>query len=420
MPITTTPGVYYSENVEYELEGEGSKIPIFIGRTGNKSSESEDRKCDGSEVLKFKRWSEINRPVNEGGLGVYETEVEKGEEEEGFKSVQEANLMLHVLKEFFEEAKMNTSADIGVPYIYVIDLGEANSKDAWLKAMEVAKTKAESTLEVYVGLEWATEGYDIPDLLQAAYKSIEEGAHYLKLRSGITTKFDVKENFEEYTNHEDIDKELVKLTSETGGVQKQRIAIAEPYLFGKTVARICVTPTNMEPGYFVYRSVEPETFLPRTLEQQLKMQSAGIIINRDEVINDNTYPKILLSVYTCFAANVRPADSLLHARYNADNLLRQVFETVYPQIKNNETATNIAIMQTALDGLVDAEVLAGNMIQFNEDTGDGTKLTLVESDSNPYDMLVVGTIQPVNCTIAINVEAVIQNPVIQAVPQTQV
>lgn len=412
MPITTTPGVYYSENVEYELEGEGSKIPIFIGRTKNTNGDS-DRKYDGSQILRFKRWSEVNRSVEDGGLGVIDEDKEE-------KNVQESNLLLHVLKDFFEEAKMNTSADIGVPYIYVIDLGDGVGKEKWLKAFETAKTKAESTLEVYVGLEWATEGYDIPDLLQSAYKSIEEGAHYLKLRSGITTKFDAVTKFEDYTNFETIDKELLKLTATEGGVQKQRIAIAEPFLFGKTVARICVTPSNMEPGYYVYRSVEPETFLPRSLEKQLELQSAGIIINRDEVINENTYPKILLSVYTCFAAAVRPADSLLHARYNADNLLRQVFEAVYPQIKNNETATNIAIMQTALDGLVDAEVLAGNMIAFNEDTGDGTRLRLVESDSNPYDMLVVGTIQPVNCTIAINVEAVIQNPVTLAVPQTEV
>ena len=31
MPITKLPGVYYDENVTYELTGEGSKIPVIIG-----------------------------------------------------------------------------------------------------------------------------------------------------------------------------------------------------------------------------------------------------------------------------------------------------------------------------------------------------------------------------------------------------
>ena len=35
MPIKRLPGVYYDENVTYELTGEGSKIPIFIGTTGH-------------------------------------------------------------------------------------------------------------------------------------------------------------------------------------------------------------------------------------------------------------------------------------------------------------------------------------------------------------------------------------------------
>lgn len=396
MPITKLPGVYYDENVDYELMGDGSKIPVFIGYTGNEATD--DYKTDGSNIQRFVHWKDVNKAVENGGIGVYTEETD--------------NLLLKTLQEFFEEAKMNTSADIGVPYIYVIDLGKADKKEDWINAFSNAKVKAESTLEVYVGLEKATkEGYSFKDILEAAYASIKAESHYLKLRCGITTKFDVADDIAST----DVDAELLKLTAMETGFQRPRMAIAEPFLFGKTVARICVTPANMEPGYYPYRSVEPGTFIDRTLDEQLDMQEAGIIINRDEVLNANTYPKILLGVTTCFASNPRPADSLLHTRFNADQLLSQVFETVYPQIKNNETAFNIALLQTQLDRLVDDEVLAGNMIAYDDKAKTGTKLTLIESDSNPYDMEVIGQIQPVNCTIAIMVEAEIQNAVTQSV-----
>ncbi len=99
------------------------------------------------------------------------------------------------------------------------------------------------------------------------------------------------------------------------------MAIAEPLLFGKTVARICLTPFNIEPGLYTYRSVEPETFKNRTKDEKLALQNAGIIINHDVVLSHGTYSRILLGVMSCFAENPRPADSLLHARFNAGLIL---------------------------------------------------------------------------------------------------
>lgn len=378
MTINKLPGVYYTESVDFELVGEGSKIPLFIGATGNTVTTP--------TVRKYKNWKEVNTSIADGGIGVYDDTT--------------TNRLSKVLKEFFEEAQMNTSSDIGVPHIYVIDVGAGSDKDTWVSAFNLAKTKLDVSLEVYVGLENVSGDYTWKDLVESAYTSISSEAQNLKLRCAITTNFTA-----------DTDTKLVNLTNETNGVQKQRIAIAEPTLFGKTVARICVTPFNMEPGYYTYRSVEAGVFTERTLAQQLTLQTAGIIINRDEIVGDKVYPKILLGVCSCFASNPRPADSLLHTRYNADHLLRLVFDAVYPQIKNNETATNIAILQTTIDGIVDEEVMAGNMIKYNEDTRDGTKLKLVESDSNPYDMVITGQIQPVNSTIAIQVQGTIQTAV---------
>lgn len=395
MPITKLPGVYYNENVEFELVGAGSKIPIFIGYTGNTSTDS--HKTDGTQILKYTKWAEVNTSIEKGGLGVYTEDT--------------TNLMLKTLQEFFEESALTTSADMGVPYIYVIDLGDATSKDNWLNALSNAKSKAEATVETYVGVEKISGDYQFKDFLEAAYTSILTESHALKLKIGLTTKFDVAENIAST----DVDEELIKLTDAENGIQKRRIGIIEPYLFGKTVARICLTEYNIEPGYYKYRSVKPDEFISRTPAEQLDLQDAGIIFNRDEVLTSATYPKINLCVSTAFRANPRPADALFHARINADHLLLEVFDTIYPQIKNNETATNFAYLQTQVDKLIDDEVEAENMIKYDEDTGDGTRLTLAESDSDPYDAILSGQIQPVNCTAAIEVQAELKTAALKSV-----
>ena len=71
--------------------------------------------------------------------------------------------------------------------------------------------------------------------------------------------------------------------------------------------------------------------------------------------------------------------------------------------------------QTKVDAVIDEEVRLERMIPYNNETGDGTRLTLVESDSNPYDMELKGQIQGINCTTAIIVKAKIKNPAVIAV-----
>ena len=87
---------------------------------------------------------------------------------------------------------------------------------------------------------------------------------------------------------------------------------------------------------------------------------------------------------------------------------------MYPQVKANESATNIITSQTRVDAVIDEEVEAERMIPFDDSTGDGTKLTLIESTSQPYDMELTGQIQPINCTGPIVVKAKIKNPKIVA------
>ena len=297
--------------------------------------------------------------------------------------------------EFFKEARLLTNSDIGVPYIYVIDVGAGTAKQAWLDALTLAKSKSDAQIEVYVGAD-NINSYDLPAFLKGAYAAILEETHDLDLRCAFTTKYGAT------------DEQLIALTNESSGIQKSRIGICEPLLFGKTVARICCTPSNMEPGHLVYRSVEPREFIDRTKAEMLNLQNAGIIFNRDEHINGNIYPKMNLCVATSFAATTRPADALFHARFNADSLLREVFEACYAQIKANESASNLAYLQTRINKLVNDKVSAEEMVKYDERTEAGTKLIANESDSDPYSIIITGQIQPIKCTIAIEVEATVK------------
>lgn len=386
MPITKRPGVYFNETTEYELQGNGGKIPVWIGKTGNTAATG--YKVDGTQINTFSSWNEINRSIANGGIGTDTT----------------TNPLLAALKEFFEEAEIQTTEDIGIPYIYVIDVGAGTSKDVWLTALTTAKTAIDAIIEFYVGAENISDtGYTLPDFINAAYASISTETARLSLRTGFTTKANAT------------DSELIALNPSSGGILKSRIGIIEPLKFGKHAARLCCTPYYIEPGFLEYRTVEPGEFKSRTDAEILALQNAGIIFGADEVVSDLVVCRINLAVSTAFANNPRPADSLFHARFNADNLLRNVFKAVFTQVKANEAASYIVKAQTKVDAVIDEEVRLERMIPYNTETGDGTRLTLVESDSNPYDMELKGQIQGINCTTAIIVKAKIKNPAVIAV-----
>ena len=385
MALTKIPGLYYDETAEYPTARTGGKIPVFIGVTGN--SATTGYAVDGTQINEFNSWEEVNRTIANGGIGTDTS----------------TNKLLAVLKDFFEEAEVRSTDDLGIPRVYVVDVGAGTSKDVWLAALTTAKTKPDAIIELYIGAEAITDtGYNLPDFIAAAEASIQSECANLNLRTGFTTKEGAT------------DAQLIALNPTSGGILKSRIGIIEPLKIGKQFARICTTPYYIEPGYLEFRTIKPGTFNARTKAEELALQNAGIIFGHDEKVNDLTLCRINLSTSTAFAANPRPADSLFHARFNADNLLRRVFEAVYPQVKANESATNIITSQTRVDAVIDEEVEAGRMIAFDNSTGDGTRLILAESTSQAYDMELVGQIQPINCTGPIVVKSKIKNPKIVA------
>lgn len=422
MPNNTIklPGVYYTENVTYELTGEGSKIPVFIGKTGNTATGN--YKTNGTEILTFTGIADVLSPiVGTGDDWRTKTGIlnEFNLDEKGNVVIPETNELAKVIFEFYEEARLLQSSDIGVPYIYVVDLGNADDRTAWVTALDTVKGLFDATVEVYVGAYMEGTGenksatmfkkdnttYSVTDFLSSASYSIASEAEDLNLRYGFTAVKGATD--EDLIN---LSKAIINGVDGTTHFVKHysRMGLIEYDLFGKHIARICCTPNNTEPGYYTFRSVSPEKFKKRTKREMILLQTNGIIFGRDEHINGNVYPKINLCTSIAFASTTRPADSLFHARFNADDLLREVFEACYPQVKANESATNIAYLQTRVNKIVTDRVTAEEMIKYNERTEEGTKLIVSAGYDDPYSIIVKGQIQPVKCTVAIEVDATIR------------
>lgn len=386
MDKTHLPGIYIDEiNTLSEGDQEEIKIPVFIGSSPNTRSKI--------EILKFKKYADVAKTVANGGL------MSKDDE-----SVDE-NILLKRIKEFFDENTITSSTDKKVPYIYVVDLGAtlSTSEENWLTAMSLVKSKNDIQVEVYTGVNTIKSGETAISspvaLANAAYTSIEEEVKYGNLRCAFFSWNENKTDAELKSDYSTTDTALKSFTDDDGKtdsvfIQKSRVGLVEPLFYGKTIARICLTPYYIEPGYIAYRSVQPEEFIERTRDEELSLVQSGIIFNRDEKTSKEVYPKICRCVSTAYAADNVPTDALFHARFNCDVFILKSFDVEYEQIKKNETATNIPLLQSQLDALVDEEVSSEHM-------NEGTKVTVKESDEDPYTLINTFELYPVNHTNAI-------------------
>ncbi|MBQ6511764.1 hypothetical protein [Methanobrevibacter sp.] len=383
MPITLseTPKIKYQESDSNPTgaRGAGAEIPIIIGITGNSTP------AEG--ILKFTNYSSAAKTVANGGIGTDTT----------------TNPVLAFLKDFFEENIKLASDDLCVPYVYVIDLGTGKTTGqspvldatAWTAAMANAKKKRDVTAEVFVGFTKTDTATNIIPIMESALEKINSDATKGSPRIAyFTVEGTTMAELAAYTD-----------STQTKYIQKARVALVEPTLFGKTCARIFTTHYSEEPGYAQYRSVSAGTFTERTDTEENTIQSQGIIFNRDEKPGKSIYPKICLAVSTAFAksADNRPNDCLLHARRNVDQLIRDAFEVIYPQLKRNETEVNLSYLQADLDTLVGNKKELGYMME-------GTVLEVSESASNPYDLEINGVAVPVNATELIHFKMYIEAP----------
>ena len=381
--INVLPGVYYNEKVQKAYYGTGGEIPCFIGVTNNKT-------VDPTKITRYNTFDEISKSTSEGGIGA------TGDLEKDLKT----NPLLRILKDFYEEIEPVDYNSVSVSHVYIIDVGDGKTLNNWVTALETAKIYRDINLEVYYGIE--VLGEDVQTFLDKSTVSIQSQAKKLDLRRRLTTINTTKDG------KTVTDADLISLAQ--ANKQYNRLNILEPDFFGQIVGRYCITSMGEEVGYTVFNTILAGAFKERTPQEQLNLQTNGVVFCRDEYSSSTFYPKVNLGVCTCFGNPVdeRPADALDSNRRIADYILTQVFDACYPQVKARETRTQLVKLQTQINNIVYNAVNNGLCVEYNEYSNpDGTNLTVEESDDDPYAMIISGNIQPINCTIAIEVEATI-------------
>ena len=390
--LIETPKIKYSETDSNPTpSGDGAEIPVIIGITNNATP--------ATGIKKFKNYTEAARSVANGGIGV-EADID-------------TNPILAYLKDFFKENIKKEADDLVVPYVYVIDLGTGKTSGgspvldttAWTTAFANAKIKRDAQAEVLVGFQKTDTAAAIIPLVTSALTKIKEDSIKGNPRilyytvDGMT--MDELKALTNSTSTTTVNGNTVNLF-----IQEPRVAlIGLANDFGKTCARIFTTHYSEEPGYSEYRSVNVGTFTERTDTEEDAIMNAGIIFNRDEMPGKNIYPKICLAVSTAFAKapDNRPNDCLLHARRNVDQLIRDAYDVLYPQLKRNETEVNLSYLQADIDTLVNDKKEKGYMM-------DGTYIDVKESASNPFDLDVEGVAIPVNATELIRFRLYVEAP----------
>lgn len=412
-----------------------------------------------NELQVFYNFDQVNRTtLTDGkldGLGDYNTEKEQ-------------NPLLNVIHDFCEETKMMTEEYVACPYFYVIDLGMADTITPWINSIETSKIKREIDMEIYVGFEGVTDTITTngntstvtvnPEdfILAVNYELYVNRQTIGDFRKAFHTKLHTYTTEEATTDttltagayapntyykkhYKALDSELITLaknltganntndqlfhTNETTGtydsittlntntISKSRTYLCEPLWYGKTVGRISITPYDMEPGYYEYNTLTSEDIILRRPNERLQLQMAGVIFNQLEETSANEYVKINRTQSVSSNLTTHPPDSLYQSRHLTDELITKLFDAVYPQIKNKETETNIAYLQTQINKIVNDAIAQGDFVApyMVNNERKGTFFNLQESSEDAYDLEVIGMAQPVNCTYSIHIIAQIND-----------
>ena len=387
MTIEQTPNITYTETDQNpKMTGTGAVIPVIIGQTGNTVDAA------NLTVKKYKSLAQIGATVANGGIGNADT-----------------NMSYQFFKKFLNETKKVYSDDIGLPYVYFIDMGSLafTNGDAWAKAFNLAMSIKDVGKVAIVGFKKA----DTSAAISAAEISSIVGI--LSAANGIIIEDSKKGSPKRlmFTVEGATDEDMMKLTDDSSAtfIQKSRVMPVAPEFYPETVARFCLTPYDQEPGYYDFRSVSPDEVITRTGDMEENLQNAGINFVRKEMEGSIEHAKICLGVSSAMASNIRPNDVLPHFRRNVDHLINRIVVAAYPYLKSKESKSSIEMFQTDIDNIVAEEIEKGAMQE-------GTEITAVESDVNPYQLLVKGNAKPVNATLYIGVEMYISEPNILAVP----
>lgn len=181
MAVEKAPYSNYSEVTSYlEVNDNGSEIPVFIVKT-DKSINVSDITTD--KVLKFISY------------GKFKQYFSISEEESSYNALPDAIKELDVfVKDFFKENSMygmNDEYGLTVPYIHMVEVGNAPTINHYKKALEVSEAKRKTTVALFPNTEDVAFMKEVRDKLMEETKSglLRIGYFAISGQGKLTSKF---------------------------------------------------------------------------------------------------------------------------------------------------------------------------------------------------------------------------------------
>ena len=363
MTYSKLPGTYFTESTSTVSEYNQSKIPLFLVQTSTAITG-----LDG--VITYY-----------SGLEAFKTDVSGKGLDETVKHIEQA-LVEYGTNNF---------------YVYSIKTDTATAFTDTIKA--TAHLKDVPIIDYFEETKSAN-GNAITSKIAAIKAGVIDNAANGVFRVAYITPYgtvaDAVENAENTTSEAAA---IASLTTILTGNGHGRIAIILPDENSGIVAGKCFAAAyDEDPGFTaVETSINQSTYNFDNI-QMITLQNLGVLFINGESIQGVTQNKINLGVTTSFKESA--SDGLLIARNTVDEVLREIDFVSQAFIKAKETPSNLAALKAEVSNVVDKYVKEESIVKA------GTNLTVTDAGNNVFN--ITGTIQPIGCVIAIEVNTTIQ------------
>lgn len=358
MTSSRLPGMYFQETVQNITNAEKDYVPLFLIQTSTAIADLDE------QITHYTGFDAFETKVAEKGLTYTSAMIEQVLQEYGNTEFYVYSIKTDTITGFTNAIKATSHLQNVKSITYIEETASANANKITDK---IGAIKAGLIDNATNGV--FREGFIIPyGTVSAAVEDAENTAPEAACITSLTSI----------------------LTGEGHG----RICCILPDENAGTCVGKCISANyDEEPGYTAIQSTLQTSTYNFDKTQMLTLENLGVIFIRLELLRGNIIPRINLGVTTGFKSNT--ADQLLVSRTIADEILRQIEYEGTPFVKAKEVESNVTVLQTVVDGIID------NFTKNESIIAEETAITVTDAGNSIFT--ITGTIKPIRSVIAIEV-----------------